>query len=160
MARKQVRWTATHGRDKGRVFIIREMSADQAERWCIRALLALANGGAKVPDELMDAGVAGMASMAGALVVSLRTLQGMDYAAVGPLLDEMLECVKFQPVGTAGEVLPPQDLLEGDNCQIEEIKTRFQLRWEVLQVHTDFSLADALAGFQQTKTEAAPVPSA
>lgn len=158
MARKTKIWTVdTPGRDKGKGFLITEMSADKAERWALKALLALANGGAKLPDGVLDAGMAGIASMAGAVVLSLRHLQGTRYEDVAELLDEMMECVRFQPPGTTsdGLPLPSQMLFEGDNCQIEEVSTRIKLRWEVLQVHVDFSVADALSSLTPST---APVP--
>ena len=148
MARKFKVYTVdTPGRDKGKSFFITEMPADQAERWAIRALLALANGGGKLPDGVLDMGMAGVASVAGAVVLSLRHLQGTRYEDVSELLDEMMECVQFKPQGTAGDggALPLQKLFTGNNCQIEEVSTRMKLRWEVLQVHVDFSMADALS---------------
>ncbi len=145
MARKTRTFTVTaEGRDRNKKFLITEMPADQAERWATRALLALANAGTKLPDNVLDAGMAGVASMATVFVLSLRSLQGLSYDAVGDLLEEMMACVQFQPPGTA----PPQPLFSGENSQIEEVRTRFLLKWEVLQVHTDFSLADALQSFQ------------
>jgi hypothetical protein len=142
--RKSVYTVQTEGRDKGKSFLITEMPADQAERWATRALIALANAGTKLPDGVLDAGMAGVASMAGVFVLSLRTLQGLSYDAVGDLLDELMGCVQFQPMAGA----PPQVLFPGENSQIEEVRTRLQLKWEVLQVHTDFSLADALSSFR------------
>lgn len=142
------------GRDKGKRFIITEMPADQAERWATRAMLALANAGTKLPDGVLDAGMAGVASMAGVFVLSLRTLQGLSYNSVGDLLDEMMACVQYAPNG-----LPPQPLFAGENSQIEEVRTRLALKWEVLQVHTDFSLADALSAFRQPQADPAPLAS-
>ena len=54
MARRQVAVTISDpkSRDNGKTFRVTEMSADRAERWAIRCLLALANAGAKVPDEV------------------------------------------------------------------------------------------------------------
>jgi hypothetical protein len=42
---------------------IREMSATQAEWWAIRAILAMANNGINLPDNLSDMGMAGMAKV-------------------------------------------------------------------------------------------------
>ena len=51
------------GRDQGKTFLIREMSAHRAERWATRALMALAKAGVQVPDDLAGAGLAGIAAM-------------------------------------------------------------------------------------------------
>jgi hypothetical protein len=160
MPRRVIEYTAQHGRDKGKVFVITEMPADQAERWATRALLALANGGAKVPDEVLDAGMAGVAAhMAGVAIVAIRSLQGLSYAAVEDLLDEMMDCVQHKPMGAAGS-LAPMPLMKGINCQIEEVRTFFDLRVQVLQAHTDFSLADVLSSFRPTPSELPQAPSA
>lgn len=141
------------GRDKGKTFLITEMPADQAERWATRAMLLLANAGTKLPDGVLDAGMAGLATMADVFVMSLRTLQGLAYTdELDSILAEMMGCVQFLPA----EGIPPQKLFSGENSQIEEVRTRMQLRWEVLQIHTDFSLADALQGLRTP----APVSSA
>ena len=57
MARRTETFTATYGRDAGKSFTLTEMPADQAERWAIRALLALAGAGVDRPDGAADAGV-------------------------------------------------------------------------------------------------------
>lgn len=139
MARREKLVTITAaGRDKGKSFVLREMPADQGERWAIRMLLALANGGAKLPDGVLEAGMAGLAvTMPALIAVGLRSLAGLRYEDVGPLLDEMMACVQYVPPGQ----LPAQGLFHGENSQIEEIATRVQLRYEILQLHVDFSLA-------------------
>jgi hypothetical protein len=153
MARRTLVYTVQdEGRDKGKSFLVTEMSADRAERWATQALLALANAGTKLPDGVADAGMAGVASMAAIFVLSLRTLQGLTYQAVAPLLDEMMECVQFVP----GPGIPPQKLFVGENCQIEEVRTRLSLRAQVLQVHTDFSLAGVLSSFRQPSADPGP----
>ncbi len=141
MSRRQQVWTATEGRDAGRQFLITELDADRGERWAIRALLALANAGAKLPEGVLDAGMAGVAaSLPGLVIAGIRSLQGLDYVDAAPLLDEMMDCVKVVPPGQPTSAAVP--LLHGPLCQVEEIRTRLQLRREVLQVHVNFSLAD------------------
>lgn len=55
MARKELYYTVEDkGRDNGKKFYIREMSATQAEWWAIRAILAMANNGINLPDNLSD----------------------------------------------------------------------------------------------------------
>jgi hypothetical protein len=126
------------GRDRGKTFVLKEMPADQGERWAFRMLLALAGAGAKLPDGALESGMAGLAvTMPAFIAVGVRSLAGLKYDDVGPLLDEMMECVAYQPPGN----LPAQGLLTGEYSQIEEIGTRLQLRYEVLQLHVGFSLA-------------------
>lgn len=145
MGRKDLRVTITAGgRDRGKVFVLQEMPADQAERWFYRFVLALANAGAKVPEELLFAGAAGFAEMLptlrNSLVVGMRALQGLDYKSVEPLLDEMVSFIKYQPPGNPAP--PMQDLFPAANCQIEEVATWVKLRFELIQLHVGFSLAD------------------
>lgn len=147
MARREQRVTITaEGRDRGKVFMLREMDSDRGERWALRSLLALSRGGIEVPPGMFDAGFAGLATMLPYfLVIGLQSLHGSQWAEIEPLLDEMMGCVQWQPPGAA----PLQPLFPGENSQIEEIATRLQLRKEVLQLHVGFSVADALSTSEQ-----------
>lgn len=118
------------GRDEGKVFRLREMSATQAEDWAMRALLALTNAGAEIPDEAVNGGMAGLA------VMGVQALAGLKYDAVKPLMDEMFTCVQIQPNPRDANVV--RGLVEDD---IEEVSTRLQLRKAVLELHVGFSLA-------------------
>lgn len=149
MARRERVVTLTSARDKGKTFRLREKSAHHAERWALRLLLALANAGAKLPEGALDAGLAGLAAveasnggLAAMALGGVKSLAGLDYRMVQPLLDEMLECVKYQPPGG----LPPQDLLVGtDDDQVEDAASYWTLYYEVLQIHVDFSLAGVVS---------------
>lgn len=132
---------STDGRDRGKMFRLTEMPADQGEKWAFRALLAMSRGGMQLPAGIFDAGMAGLASIVPyLLIVGLRSLHAAQWAELEPLLDEMMTCVKYQPPGG----LPPQELISGINSQIEEIRTRVELRKEVLEMHVDPSLAAVL----------------
>ena len=50
MARKEASFTAESGRDKGKQFLITEMSASQAENWAIKVILAIGNAGIEIPE--------------------------------------------------------------------------------------------------------------
>lgn len=141
MARREKTVAITaEGRDRGKSFVIREMPADQGERWAYRALLALSRGGIELPPGLFERGWAGLAEMMPYfLVIGLRALNGAQWAEVEPLLEEMMACIQYKPPANA----PLQQLFPGENCQIEEIATRAQLRKEVFQLHLNFSLAEA-----------------
>lgn len=146
MPRKTLRVPITaEGRDKGKVFVLNEMPADQAEWWFYRFVMALANAGAKVPEEVLFAGAAGFANMLptirNSLVVGMRALQGLTAGDVEPLLREMLPCIRFQPPGVPAP--PEQEIFPGVNSQIEEVATWLKLRFELIQLHVGFSLADA-----------------
>ncbi len=143
MARRTKLWNATHGRDSGKRFLITEMSAAAAEDWAWRLGLALAAAGIPVPEGSLQSGMAGMASIA---AQGIRALQGVQYAAVKPLLAEMIGCVQFWPP----ESPIPQPLMTGENSQIEEVRSLFELRVAVLELHLDFSLADALSNIGKT----------
>jgi hypothetical protein len=134
----------TEGRDKGKTFKLTEMSADAAERWALRALLLMANAGAKLPEGTLENGMAGIAAtLPGLIIQGMRSLAGLTYTPeVEALLSDMMACVQFVPPGVG---LPPQTLFQGDACQIEEVRTRLFLRTEVLKLHMDPSLAGALS---------------
>jgi hypothetical protein len=116
------------GRDKGKVFVLTEKSAIQADKWGIRALLALSKSGVPIPPEFMEMGIIGV------LAVGIHRLAGASFADLEPLLDEMLTCVEVMPTPERPDIirkLTPDD--------IEEVKTLTTLRMEVFRLHTGFS---------------------
>lgn len=121
------------GRDKGKTFIVTEMSSADGEDWAIQAFFALANAGMEFPDEVAQGGFAGIAA------VGYQALMKLPYEAAKPLLDKMMTCVQYQH----DPKHPLQPIYEGDACQIEEIKTRLLLRMEVFKLHTLFLKSDA-----------------
>lgn len=122
------------GRDHGKVFALTELPASQAERWAIRALLALGRSGVDVPPNIASAGMAGIAAM------GIRALFGLQFYEAEPLLDEMFSCVQIAPDPKKPKVI--RALIEDD---IEEVSTRAFLRSEVFELHTGFSLAGLLS---------------
>lgn len=150
-------------RDKGKRFIVREMPADAAEWWAIRALIVMGNAGVSLPSGVLESGMAGLATMevnkgaaSALLAIGLRMMPGVDPNALKPLLDEMSTCIKYQPPGNH----PAQELETGEFSQIEEISTRLRLRTEVLEIHLGFSLAVATSTLDTAPTGApAPVTS-
>jgi len=133
MARKEMTFVVeAEGRDKGKHFFIREMSASQAEEWAMRALMALAKAGVEMPDEMANAGLAGIAS------AGFQALGRMQFSDAKPLLDEMMACVQIVP--DPAKPMVRRALIEDD---IEEILTRLRLRKEVFELLTGFSLAAA-----------------
>jgi hypothetical protein len=135
MARKQEFFIADFGRDAGKVFVITEMSSEKAERWAIRALLALSSTGLRLPESSESAALASFASM------GFESLSKLDWNTLEPLLNEMFECVKFQPQPNNPQISRP--VQQGDDGDIEEIKTRIQLRKAIFNLHLDFLFAAA-----------------
>lgn len=128
MARKTVRVVIdAEGRDFGKIFILTEMSAAQAERWALRALSALVASGVEIPDDVAKMGLAAVARM------GVQAFGGIDFAKMEPLLVEMFACVAIQP-GTDPNIVR-QQLVEED---IEEVATRIKLRAELFKLHMDF----------------------
>ena len=73
MARQIVNYTVEQdGRDKGKIFVITEMPALQAERWAMRALLALMRSNPELPEGTELSGMAGLASAGLKALASIR----------------------------------------------------------------------------------------
>ncbi len=139
MARKsKVVTIDAEGRDKGKQFVLTEMSARAAEAWATRALLGLSKAGVEVPDEAMDAGAAAIISF------GARALTSMAWPDAEPLLAEMLACVQIVPNPSRPEVM--RALIDDDT---EEVGTLLKLRGEVVELHTGFSVAAALSTLGQ-----------
>lgn len=146
MARKEKPVTIeSEGRDKGKVFLITEMSPRDGERWATRALLAFGRAGySEMPDgyqeDLERSGMAGIAA------IGLRALTSIRFEDAEPLLDEMMQCVTVIPDVTKIDQITRRPitraLIEGD---VEEISTMLFLRSEVLELHTGFSPAAFLS---------------
>lgn len=137
MARKTAMYTVMEAnRDKNKVFLITEMTAEQGESWAMRTLMALMNSNVQIPQNYQKLGMAALATM------GFKALSGLKWEAAEPLLREMMDCVKFIPDPRKPSVIRP--LLEShdpENADIEEVSTRVNLRLEVWKLHTDFLLA-------------------
>lgn len=138
-----VRAAADKGRDAGKNFQIREWDAETADRWASRVVLALTRGSKPIAfpvEALLGRG------MEAIFVIGLQTILSASVATeeVVPLLEELLQCVRIvrDPAArdrTTGEHVAT-DIVSPDD--IEEVRTRWWLRSEVLRVHTGFSAAD------------------
>lgn len=128
MARKVATVTIdAQGRDKGKIFIITELSSYAAEEWAGRALFAMMNAGVEVPDGIAKAGLAGIAAL------GIQSLTRISFDAAKPLLDEMMGCVQIQPSPKVTRALIEDD--------IEEVQTLLTLRKEVFNLHLSFFTA-------------------
>lgn len=133
MARKTLQFTVQdEGRDQGKVFLLRELSASEAERWALRAFLGAASQGIDVPEDLVHAGMAGLARFGLGFVTKL------PWPVAEPLLAEMFACVLIIP--NPGNPAIVRALVEDD---IEEVATRVKLRLEVFKLHVGFLQAAA-----------------
>lgn len=134
MARRVLEYTVVdEGRDKGKVFILTEMSASNAEEWALQVMSVMANSGIDIPQDVADAGLAGLATMA------VPMLLKAPYYSAKPLLDQMMGCITVMPDPARPEV--QRKLVETD---IEEVVTRLKLRREVLDLHLGFSVTAAI----------------
>ena len=130
----------TDGRDRGKHFLIMEMSASKAEKWAARILLLAMQSGVRVPANVQE-----RAGIAYAGIYQLLT-GGMRFADVEPLLDEMMACVSYIP-DMKNMPTNTRPLIEDD---IEEVATRVHLRQEVLELHMGFSIGDGLSSWMSS----------
>jgi hypothetical protein len=121
------------GRDIGKVYKLIEAPAIQADKWGIRAMLALNRTGAQIPDEIMKLGLIGI------LVVGVHKLKGVLWEDLEPLIDEMLSCVEIVPTPSQRNVTRKLFTAPDD---IEEVSTLSTLRMEVFRLHTNFIQSD------------------
>lgn len=124
------------GRDVNKSFLITEMPAAQAEKWAMRAFLALKGSDSQIPTNIQSLGMVGVAIVT--LNVFLRA--SVKFEELSPLLDEMLDCVKAIP--DKRDMASARPLIPGE---IQEVATLGWLRSEVLELHTGFSFADSLS---------------
>jgi hypothetical protein len=124
------------GRDKGKTFLLTEMAATKAEDWAIRAMLALGAANVDIPDGALQLGMAALAE------IGLKKLFAIQADTMRPLLAELMECVEFIPNAQKPQIKIGYPLFE---TQIEEARTLLVLKWEVLKLHLDFSIAASLS---------------
>lgn len=126
MARKTLTYEVKGtNRDAGKVFVITEMPATQAQRWALRAFLGMARNGVELPD-----GIEGM-GMAGMLHHGIEMVAKLPFEEADFLIDQLMDCVQIQPSPNVFRKLIEQD--------IEELSTRFILAKEAFKLHVDFS---------------------
>lgn len=137
MARKTVTIEIdANNRDIGKAFLLTEMSANDAERWAIRAGFALMNSGADF-SELTGTDEDGEPlplSFQAFAKMGLSALSKIPYESAEQLIAEMMKCVKFIPDKNKPNVV--RDIFDGD---IEEVSTLFTLKKEVWGLHVNFS---------------------
>ena len=126
--RKTLTYTvADAGRDQGKVFLITELSAAEAEEWALQAFFAIMNAGIEIPEGVEEMGFAGIAA------IGLKALGKVPYFMAEPLLNKVMECVKVIPDAAQQNVV--RAMIESDT---EEVVTRLMLKKAVFKLHTDF----------------------
>lgn len=132
MARKIIRFTIPKenpdNRDAGKVFVITEMPASQAQRWALRAFLALAKNGVEIPEGGESMGMVGL------MQYGIEMIGKLPYEDADLLTTELVACAQIQPDPGRPDVV--RALMEQD---IEEISTRFLLIKEAFKLHVNFS---------------------
>lgn len=124
---------APANRDAGKTFLITEKPAIQAKKWSDRFFAAMDTKQMFVPPGISALG------MVGVYMIAVNTLSGAPWGDVEHLMDELLECIQYVP---EPPLLPRKLVSETD---FEEIHTINRLQWEVIALHGNFTLADALS---------------
>lgn len=132
-------------RDKGKVFVITEMSSEQVESWGMRVLLALVGSNVNVPEDFAELGMAGLAEY------GLRALASLKWQDAEPLLKEMFSGIQIRADRTKPHII--RDMWDAD---IEEVSTRLKLRAEWWKMHTDFLQGVVGSIFPSEKAPATP----
>jgi len=135
------------GRDKGKMFVITEMSAWNTNKWGLSCARQLAKSGVELPQELVDMGIGGIINgirqsisnptengdffTNSLLKAFLYLMANVDEQQLLKLLAELIACVKLQTAdGNVMELLPEH--------HIEESSTFNTLYSEVFQLHSFF----------------------
>lgn len=121
-------------RDAGKVFVVKEVDAVQAEEWGLRALMAIGTSGIQIPQELLSLGILAIP------LIGYQVFMGSKEEAVIPLWREMLPaCVSIRH---SDAVVQPFD-----RSQVEEVSTLLELRKTILELHTGFTTAELASKF-------------
>ena len=147
MARKTEKVVITaENRDKGKTYLITEMSAFHAAKWARHALLSLnvnmleiswlrsmvevdENGKLSL-SKIADLEMAGVAAIG-----ILNVLSAVPESVMDSLMDDMLACCEFMPDPKLPLGRPVVDQVEGD---IEEPSTIITLQASAIGLHLDF----------------------
>lgn len=139
------------GRDAGKVFLITEAPATQAEKWAWKVIIALKGTTAQVPETIAPLGMVAVAIRG----INSFLASDVSFERIEPLLDELMTCVQIvrdpraRDKSTGGPIATA--LVSADD--IEEVRTVAWLRSEVLRIHANFSFLDAVSAwiaFQKT----------
>ncbi len=135
--------TSWIGRDAGKSFLISEWGAKRAEAWAWGMVFALKGSTSEIPLDVARLGMVGV----GIRLLNTVLKADVEYARIAPFMNELIdECVQIirdpTVIDKTTNLPVASALLDGD---IAEIATRQWLRSEVIRVHTNFSVFDALS---------------
>ncbi len=145
MARREAAIVITaEGRDKGKIYHIRELGAVPAEEWFTRAMQMLVRAGVEVPPNILQEGAMGFVTMGiGACLTGLGKAPYEDFKV---LMDDMMRClVGYQEKAGAARIENVIVIFD----QTEEVATLIKLREEIISLHLGFSLAARLLSYRE-----------
>ena len=119
-------------RDKGKLFIVTEMSAAEGEYWSTDFIHAVAQSGIVLPEDFSKLTVAGAAAL------GLKALGGLPRTSLDSLIARMMACVEYVPDQARPEYRrggKGQPMLDDD---IEEVSTLLKLKAVVFGLMTNF----------------------
>ena len=146
MARKTEKVVITaENRDKGKTYLITEMSAFHAAKWARHALLSLNVNMLEISwlrsmVEVDDNGKLSLTKiadleMAGVAAIGiLNVLSAVPESVMDSLMDDMLACCEFIP----GHNLPGRPVVDQIEGDIEEPSTIITLQASAIGLHLDF----------------------
>lgn len=121
----------SESRDFNKHYVITEMPAYQAEKWCYKAINGMIKSGIYVPEEI---NVLELPAQVLAFFGVTHFLK-IDFEHLNPLLDEMMACVKIR----ANKDNPLLDrAINNEMNDVEEVSTLINLRLEVFKLHMGF----------------------
>lgn len=115
-------------RDKGKVFLITEKTAMQAELFAVKVLNILASSGVELGGDAMQMGLRGLAQH------GVQALGRLPIELVKDLFDEMMGCVQIYSDYKAAPHIT-RALVDND---IQEVPTLMLMKMEVFDLHTGF----------------------
>ncbi len=138
-------------RDKGKMFIVTEMSAMAAEKWGRDAFKALARGGLDIlPDEMEGANLALLAGY------GFKALAAASTDEIDSLMARLMTCVTYVPDPAHPEVYRGVTGLPPFEEDVAEYRTRLLLQKEAFELSLGFSIPVAPStSLQGTATIAA-----
>ena len=120
------------GRDKGKVFLLKEQSAYDAEKWALRLVEAGQKVGIDIPPHIANSGVAALQMMGIFIFASISATERE------PLLDQLFDCITIIRDPSHPAMSFPL-IRTGEDQDIEEIATLWTLQNEVIMLHGNFS---------------------
>jgi hypothetical protein len=123
--RKEIDYTVKdEGRDFGKTFRIKEMSAMQGAKFALKAFSRMVRAGIDVPRDAEQKGLVALAQSGYACLVA------MPFELSEELLDELMNCAQFVSSESVVRKIVEQD--------IEEIQTILTLQKTIYELHVSF----------------------